>query len=243
MDFTIFYGIGDKLCKTLENLVIIEKIATKQQLKKASKNQLKNMLMNEKIFNTLPVITKEDLIKNTDKIIPRQIIDIVNNEFSKYLKKFKYKIAGSYLRKLPRSSDIDLVISKGRYKNSSSLFNAVATCLKNSKNIFLHEPVMTGGNKYVVFIDVKNNLYPSFKKKFTVKMDFFITIPDEYVFTLLYATGSPENNITMRYVAKTKGYTLNQKGLFKNNKKIKNLNTEKQIFEFLNLEYKKPENR
>ena len=59
---------------------------------------------------------------------------------------------------------------------------------------------------------------------------------------LLYFTGSREFNQNMRYIAKKQGYKLNEFGLFKNNKRIK-INSEKDIFNKLGLEYIKPENR
>ena len=74
-------------------------------------------------------------------------------------------------------------------------------------------------------------------------MDIFITNVKEYPFMLLYGTGGQKFNIFMRYIANNKGYILNQKGLYKKDKRITGLTTEKKIFKFLEIEYKKPIDR
>ena len=55
-------------------------------------------------------------------------------------------------------------------------------------------------------------------------------------------TGSKLFNINLRKKAKLLGYKLNEYGLYKNNNKIK-INSEKDIFEKLGLNYIKPKNR
>jgi DNA polymerase/3'-5' exonuclease PolX len=68
--------------------------------------------------------------------------------------------------------------------------------------------------------------------------------------SLLYFTGSKNFNTEMRGYCLTKGYTLNEHGLYKmvNNikgDKVDNIvfREEKDIFDFLKYEYKKPEYR
>ncbi len=80
------------------------------------------------------------------------------------------------------------------------------------------------------------------------QVDFMKTTKEEYVFMLLYITGSKEFNIKMRAIAKNKGYLLNQKGLFKvNNNKVDNnsviVKNEKEIFDILEMEYLLPRKR
>ena len=65
-----------------------------------------------------------------------------------------------------------------------------------------------------------------------------------YPFALLYFTGNKYFNLFIRNKAKEKGYKLNEFGLFKNNKQIqKEIKTEKDILEFLDLKYLKPSDR
>jgi len=80
------------------------------------------------------------------------------------------------------------------------------------------------------------------QKTINIKMDIFITPPKEYMYMLLFATGSGTFNIRMRSNAKHKGYLLNQRGLFKNGVR-QNIKTEHQLFKFLNMKWLEPENR
>ena len=82
------------------------------------------------------------------------------------------------------------------------------------------------------------------------RMDFLYTPPDEYAFALLYFTGSKEFNTSMRQYALNNDLTLNEHGFhtMKNKKKEEKINsisfvTEKDIFDYLNLEYKEPHER
>ena len=76
--------------------------------------------------------------------------------------------------------------------------------------------------------------------------------PDEYAFALLYFTGSMAFNVVQRRRALELGYTMNEHGLYKligPKKKTKGerLNhtfpTEKSIFDFLGMQFKKPTER
>jgi len=77
-----------------------------------------------------------------------------------------------------------------------------------------------------------------------VHVDLRMAKPEERAFYELYF-GSGENfSRKIREHAKKMGYTLNEHGLRKNNKYInKKFADEKDIFEFLKMEYVKPENR
>lgn len=242
MRFTIFYGIGAVLSKKLESLVIKEKIITRNQLNNAKRPQLRKILMKPHIFNTLPTITQADLKENPERKIPRLIMDLINNEFKKHIKKNKFIIVGSYIRGLPHSSDVDLILVK-KNETAKSAFTTIKKELSKSTVLKMTNPVQSGDDKFVVFMYVKNTKYPSLKKNYTVKMDIFITNTKEYPFMLLYGTGSQRHNIIMRHAAKLRGYTLNQRGLYKDNKRIPGLTTEKKIFDKLGMTYKKPIDR
>jgi DNA polymerase/3'-5' exonuclease PolX len=68
---------------------------------------------------------------------------------------------------------------------------------------------------------------------------------ENYYSSLLYFTGSADLNRKMRNVAKKKGYKLSEYGLtnINNNSEKIVINSEKDIFDFLNLEYLKPNER
>ena len=83
-------------------------------------------------------------------------------------------------------------------------------------------------------------------KKVRVKVDIFLTEEREYIFALLFATGSGTFNVRMRAVAKRKGYLLNHKGIYKKNGvQLRRLpiSKEEDIFKLLNMKYRNPEDR
>jgi len=90
--------------------------------------------------------------------------------------------------------------------------------------------------KYMGFLKYKNNPI----RRIDIR---FVTF-DSYYPALLYFTGSAEHNKKLRRIAKSKGYKLSEYGLvnIKNNEKIM-INSEKEIFDFLELEYVEPKNR
>ena len=82
------------------------------------------------------------------------------------------------------------------------------------------------------------------------RVDFLYTTPEEYPFSILYFTGSKIFNTVMRHQALEMGFSMNEHGLYlieagkKKGDKVKNnFYKEKDIFDFLNLEYKTPEER
>lgn len=97
-------------------------------------------------------------------------------------------------------------------------------------------------------------------KRSTIQIDLFYVKKEEYPFSLLHYTGNYLFNIYMRNIAIKKGYKLNQYGLFliensevNNNKsqdqiktekgQINNIKSERNIFDFLNLDWKEPNER
>ena len=81
------------------------------------------------------------------------------------------------------------------------------------------------------------------------RVDFLFSPPDEYAFAILYFTGSANFNTVMRQRALDLGYTMNEHGMYKmvSGKKTTKVdilfNSEKDIFNFLKMEYKTPVER
>lgn len=74
-----------------------------------------------------------------------------------------------------------------------------------------------------------------------VHVDFMCIQTESWPFALLHFTGSKGTNIEMRRRANQMGYTLNQYGLTADNgSNVEGLKSEKDIFEFLQLQYKQP---
>jgi len=77
-----------------------------------------------------------------------------------------------------------------------------------------------------------------------VHVDFMCIEPKSWPFALLHFTGSKSTNIEMRRRANQMGYTLNQYGLIADDgSEVAGLTTEKDIFEFLQLQFKQPWDR
>jgi NAD-dependent DNA ligase len=79
------------------------------------------------------------------------------------------------------------------------------------------------------------------------RVDFLYAPPNEFAFAILYFTGSKFFNTVMRQKALEQGYTFNEHGIYhltpdkKKGKQVeKEFRTEKDIFDFLGLQYKSP---
>lgn len=163
-------------------------------------------------------------------VIPRQIITNILSQMSKC--GFKFNIAGSYLRETDTSSDIDILTPDN--------FDLI---LKELEKIKAKTFVYAKGED-------KMSLLARFdmdKFKRFVKIDFFKYTKSDYLFQLVYLTGSKNFNIIMRRQASKLGMLLNQKGLFKvlPDKKFEAVpvKSEKDLFNILKMEYRSPAER
>ena len=148
--------------------------------------------------------------------------------------KIRHNIAGSYRRGKPISKDIDLIVKHKpfTYESSTQLINKIN---QNDKFKIIHT-YMQGPYKMGVILQDCKSLT-------NYKMDIFAAT-DNYIFMLLFATGSGEFNIKMRAIAKHKNMLLNQHGLFSvsSNNRIK-VKNEKELFKILNIDYVGPQDR
>lgn len=176
-----------------------------------------------------------------NKRIPREKIvnyeEILKSTLKTIDSKAQLEIAGSYRRKLQSSGDIDVIISHP--ENTQYIFSKFLDILKDKKIIlgFLSK----GRQKSLTIAKIEGDI--------ARRIDFIYTSPDEYPFALLYFTGSKSFNTVMRHHANKLGYTLNEHGIYKyeNKKKgdkvLRDFTSEEDIFSFLNLKFKLPEER
>ena len=224
--FSNIYGIGFVNAQKLVKLGIhtIEELREKQ-----------DEYLNEK--QKLGLKYYEDILER----IPRKEIDLYDKEFMRAFYAVKgtnstYEIVGSYRRGAKTSGDIDVIITD---KESDSVFKKFIDVLEKN-NIILHR--LTDGKSKILVIG-KLGDYPA------RRVDFLYTSPAEYPFAVLYFTGSKEFNTAMRQRALDMGYSLNEHGIchIQNGVKGKKVDivfqTEKDIFDFLNMEYKQPKDR
>ena len=222
---TDIYGIGPKKAKEL----VDKGITSIEQLRE-----------NQNLLNDVQKVGLkyyEDILKR----IPRSEIDEFNQIFSKYFQQIatpesKFEIVGSYRRGAESSGDIDVIVTSPQ----SNVFKLFIDILIEHKIII--EVLSRGSTKSLVIAKLPNsNIYR--------RVDFLYTSENEYPFSILYFTGSKMFNTVMRGYALKKGFTLNEHGISKMIDKKKsdkiegNFKTEKDIFDFLQLEYIDPVNR
>lgn len=231
-------GIGRK--KAID-LIKNHNIHSVIELKHAIKNN--KIQVNDKILLGLKYYGK---IKQN---IPRAEINTIDNFLHKIISSINIElfgvICGSYRRQKTTSNDIDLLIVHPNIITLKQLENNDINYLqllvdKLKKKSFLIDDLTDKNyvNKYMGFCKFKSNPIR--------RIDIRYMPYKSYYPALLYFTGSGEFNKKMRQVAIQLGYKLNEYGLYKildgKYKRI-NVQSEKDIFDELNMEYIDPELR
>lgn len=135
-------------------------------------------------------------------------------------------VAGSIRRKRPLIGDIDLIVLKD--------INKVVDLLKQKG--YIQSDLNLGNTRYSGIGKLPN------ENKYR-KIDIVKTTKESFPFTLLYFTGDYIQNITMRKKAKKQNLTLNMYGLYSKSGRPVKLKSEKEIFKYLSIPYKSPEER
>ena len=219
--FTNIYGVGPQKARELvgKGITSIEQLREKQNEKGVLNNVQKIGL---KYY--------EDILER----IPRKEIDDYHTMFENLFqnKDGKYEIVGSYRRGLASSGDIDVIITS----ENPTIFEEFLDQLIKEKVIV--EVLSRGKSKCLVIGKIaSSNTYR--------RVDFLYTSPKEYPFGILYFTGSKAFNAVMRGHALSMGYSMNEHGLSKGGVIITEpvFKEERDIFEFLKLQYIEPVNR
>jgi DNA ligase (NAD+) len=211
------YGIGPKKAKELVDNNI---------------TSISDLRMNQHLLNDIQKVGLkyyEDVLKR----IPRNEIEEYKVYFNNAKGNANMEIVGSYRRGAESSGDIDVIITS---KNPNDFTEFVDNLVK--KGIILNI-LSRGPTKCLVMAKISNS-------DTVRRVDFLYTTPEEFPFAILYFTGSKIFNTVMRHFALEKGYTMNEHGIYemdlkKKGKKVEHVFTcEKDIFNFLGLEYKTP---
>ena len=224
---TEVYGIGFKKAKDL----VDKGITTIEELRERQNDVLNDVQkVGLKYF--------EDILER----IPRSEIDDYNKIFEKNFKKVadeksQYEIVGSYRRGAKNSGDIDVIITS---KDDEVFKKFIDLLIK--ENIII-EVLSRGKSKCLVITKLGFD-------NTARRVDFLYTNREEYPFSVLYFTGSKAFNTVMRGHALKMGYTLNEHRIRKlngspNASQIEGMKieTEKDIFDLLQMEYKEPNER
>lgn len=184
--------------------------------------------------------------------IPREemclLRDVVFEEAKKIDENYLLTVCGSFRRGNSSSNDIDILITHPKYVNDSSERKDPYTLTKPiidalTKIGFITDTLGYGASKFMGVCCLNKD---GSKHR---RLDMRIIPYNEYFCGLLYFTGSDQFNKNMRKIALEKGYTLNEYCLKKlENNAIKTgpslkVTCEKDIFDYLGMEYKAPEER
>ena len=154
-------------------------------------------------------------------------------------KEFEMVVVGSYRRGLPNSGDFDVMITSRSLSElvAASHFQQFIDLLADEG--YLRGEFARGEHKFMGVCRLPRHQTHR-------HVDLLLCKPEEYWYTILYFTGSDVFNVSMRRYALTKGYSLSEHDL----KRVRDgvpappvMNSEKDIFEFLGLEYVKPSDR
>ena len=222
--FTEVYGIGPKKAKELvdQNITSITQLRENQQL------------LND--IQKVGLCYYEDILERIPRIEIEEYKTIFENKFPKGTDE-KMEIVGSYRRGAESSGDIDVIITS----NNPNVFVKFIDNLIKDKIIL--NVLSRGPTKCLVITKIHNGLGKA------RRVDFLYTTQEEFPFAILYFTGSKIFNTVMRHVALEKGYTMNEHGINKMEAKKKGekvnrtFTSEDDIFNFLGLEYKAPNER
>ena len=218
------YGVGPKKAKDL----VQKGITTIAQLR-----QRQDELLND--VQKAGLKYYEDILER----IPRSEIDEYNTIFKTTFDKFatpesKYEIVGSYRRGAHTSGDIDAIVTS----DDATMFPKFIDALLEKQVII--EVLSRGKTKCLVIARLPNH-------KTARRLDFMYTSQEEYPFAVLYFTGSKTFNTVMRGHALKLGLSLNEHGLHKKQpgkekeeKVDQKFTNEKDIFDYLKMEYKEP---
>lgn len=226
-EFTSIYGVGPKKAQQL----IKDGISSIGELRKQQDKLLtETQRMGLKYY--------EDI----NKRIPREEVEDYEKEFTKVFNKIKepdatFQIVGSYRRGNENSGDVDIIITD-KQNNPLILKKFVEELVKEKIIVY---KLTDGKSKILVIAQLPG--------KPARRVDFLFSPPQEFPFAILYFTGSKVFNTMMRQRALDLGYSLNEHGFYKmvDGKKGAKIdmtfNSEKNIFDFLNMEYKEPVER
>lgn len=220
------YGVG---AKKAEELVKKHGITSIAQLKE------RQDLLNDK--QKIGLQYYEDLRKR----IPRGEIKKHETFLRKTIPRgsgLTMEIVGSYRRGAKSSGDIDVIFTHDNTQEGLRKFQEFIRTLQE-KEYITH--ILAKGKKKAMFIGkIKGG-------RVHRRIDFLFAEKEKYPFTTLYFTGSKYFNIYMRLYALERDISLSEHGMknVKTNEiiNVPQIQTERDIFDYLGLEYVEPTNR
>lgn len=206
------------------------------------------------ISSVLELRGKQELLNDIQRVglkyyedilarVPRAEIDEYKKIFETAFDKVKvggshFEIVGSYRRGAQESGDIDVIITSP----DPRVFKSFVEDLKKA-GVILPDGILSFGPSKALVVGKLAGA------QFARRIDFLYTNQEEYPFAVLYFTGSKIFNTVMRGRALSLGYSLNEHGMYKMDGKKKGekvahvFKSEKDIFDFLGMDYREPRDR
>jgi DNA polymerase beta len=153
---------------------------------------------------------------------------------------FQAVVVGSYRRGLADSGDIDVLMTLPKAMSEAKqkeLFIATVEDLKAKG--YIVDTLAQGPKKFLGYVRVS----PTSKAR---RLDLLMSPPEEFAYAILYFTGSQNFNVGFRRFAQEKGYTINEHTMKPTQEgvpAVPAMKTEKDIFDFLGLQYVEPKDR
>jgi len=224
-------GVGNTRIKTWNSLGIF------------TLNDLKKAIEEKKIKTThhidIGIKYFEDLLIKIPRDEINKIKDLIKPIIKKIDPDFIFEICGSYRRGLSESSDIDILISNTKYPQNISKQNFLKLIIKNLKDIdfIIDSLTINGDTKFMGVCRLNKNCISR-------RIDIRMVDYDSYFTSILYFTGNKDFNIYIRNKALEKNYSLSEYSLKNlNDSSPIYLNSEKELFDLLNIEYIEPNKR
>lgn len=205
---------------------------------------LKRRIFNKEIEVSENIIKGLKYINNLDINIPRTDIEEIHEFLLDVLLELDPKlfgtICGSFRRLKPTSGDVDFIFIHDDYEKKDSrlrlnFIELVVNKLIEKKFIIDSLTKLDVETKYMgIFV---------WKDSKPRRIDIRFIPTESYYSAILYFTGSKDFNRKMRLIAIAMDLTLNEYGLFDLNGKMLRVNSEKGIFDLLNMEYITPDKR
>ena len=149
------------------------------------------------------------------------VAETLKERLQKEAPDYRIEVCGSIRRRKEVVRDIDILVAGADYKRISSAFASAPE---------VEEVILQGDTK------------TSCRLKSGIEADLRVVDDIQFPYALMYFTGNKEHNVTLRGIAKKKGWKLNEYGLFDNESLIV-CRDEGEIFRALGLSYIPPELR
>ena len=223
--FTKIYGVGEKKAKEL-----VENHGIRYLLQlKTRQDELLNEKQKIGLKYYYPLLER---IPYNEMLLHQKIINgIWKNDYHCGGFNFKFEVVGSYRRRETSSGDIDILIT---FDESLNLMSRLVYTLR--RNNYIIETLAEGSKKFMGICRLPNQT--------PRRIDIIWCSREEYPFALFYFTGSERYNRYVRDWASKKGYRLNEKKIVSlDGKELPEFETERDITNFLGLQYLEPWDR